>query len=129
MAQLKKWEKEFRGFIYYSYGTSNSKGVAILVPYYLTSKIKVTELKNDNDGRILIIHGSIAGTDLVIGNIYAPTRDHVQTQNMFLKNLRELIHDYSDKNLLIGGDYNICLDSKLDKNGGKQWSAHHTIQI
>ena len=41
----KQWEKEFKGSIYYSRETSNSKGVAILLSRYLESLIDVMELK------------------------------------------------------------------------------------
>ena len=90
----KQWEQEFEGSIFFSHGTSNSKGVALLIPSYLKSLIKITEIKKDNSGRILIVHCDIAGTELVIVNIYAPTKDLPHEQNMFLHNLRNFIEDW-----------------------------------
>ena len=37
----------------------------------------------------------------------------------FLSNLRDVLYNYSDKALIIGGDLNACLDPTFDKKGGK----------
>ena len=39
-------------------------------------------------------------------------------QDNFFENLNELILRYSDRNLMIGGDFNVCLIPDLDKKGG-----------
>ena len=36
-----------------------------------------------------------------------------------MKLLKDYLEKYSDKNILIGGDFNICLNYSLDKRGGK----------
>ena len=54
----------------------------------------------------------------VLVNVYAPTKDKYVKQNDFLKDLHELIENYSEKNLLIGGDFNVYLNPKCDKRGG-----------
>ena len=115
----KQWEKEFGGSIYFSHGTSNSKGVAVAIPNCLKTLIKVIEIKSDDSGRLLVVHGEVAGAELVIVNIYAPTKDIPHEQNTFLDNLRAFIEEHGDKNLILGGDFNICLNFKLDKKGGK----------
>ena len=113
-----QWEKEFGGLIYFSHGTTYSKGVALLIPNNIKSLIKIVEIKKDNSGRLLIVHCEIAETELVIFNIYAPTKDFPHEQNTCL-NIRKFVEEYGDRNLLIGGDFNICLNFKMDKNGGK----------
>ena len=127
----KKWAKEFGGSIYCSHGTSTSKGVAFLIPKFFATSIKIIDVQAEESGRILVIHCEIASEDLIIFNVYAATKDHTHEQNLFLEKLRELMVKYSDKNILLGGDFNICLDLKLDKNGGKiiQNSSYRTNLI
>ena len=40
-------------------------------------------------------------------------------QNGFLSYLNLVIDDYSDKNIIISGDFNVCLDPLVDKFGGR----------
>ena len=40
-------------------------------------------------------------------------------QNVFLGYLNLVIDNYSDKNIILGGDFNVCLDPVLDKLGGR----------
>ena len=44
----------------------------------------------------------------------------------FLEKLNELILNYNDRNLMIGGDFNICLNRDLDKNW---WLSQNQISI
>ena len=60
----KTWEIQFGGQIFYSHGTYQSRGVAILIPNCLTGKIKVLKVKVDKEGRILILESQIDGNDI-----------------------------------------------------------------
>ena len=64
--------------IYFSYGTSNSRGVAILI----TSNydIKVHNVIEDEYGLFLILDIERNGSKYTIGNIYMPTRNHETEQ-------------------------------------------------
>lgn len=31
-----------------------------------------------------------------------------------------MLNDYIDKNVSVGNDFNVCMDPKLDKKGGRQ---------
>ena len=66
----------------------------------------------------MLFHCEIEKSIYVIVNIYAPTKDDAKAQNAFLYELIKLIEEYSDNPLIIGGDYNICLDNNKDKKGG-----------
>ena len=112
-----KWEKEFNGKIYYSHGTSNSRGVAILIPSNIDVDINILKITTDTNGRILLFHCEIEKSIYVIVNIYAPTKDNTKAQNAFLNELIQLSEEYSDNPLIIGGDYNICLDNNKIKKG------------
>lgn len=113
----KKWQGEFGGKIYFSHGTSQSKGVAILVPQYINFKLK--QSVNDNKGRILLLDCDINDEHFTLVNFYAPTKDNVEEQRKTLLKLQEIISDHVDSSLIIGGDFNCCLNPKLDKRGGR----------
>ena len=69
----------------------------------------------DQTGRILLIECKIENNEYVIVNVYTPTKNMPQEQMNFLSNLRDVLYNYSDKALIIGGDFNACLDPTLDK--------------
>ena len=111
------WQKEWGNIIYFCHGTSASRGVAILVPHNF--EIFVTDLKHDSEGRLLLLDCTIEGNSFILLNIYAPTKDKVEMQNVFLSYLHSVIENYSDKNIILGGDFNVCLNPVMDKHGGR----------
>ena len=115
-----KWKKEWDGEILFSDGESNSKGVATLIPKELLLDFTIIETEKDNNGRLLLIHCTIHKTELVLINIYCPTKDNPSGQDTFFTSLYNIIDKYSDKNIIIGGDFNTYLNIKKDKKGGKQ---------
>ena len=50
--------------------------------------------------------------------MYSPTKDKHHEQLLFLSHLKNIVNQYSDKALIIGGDFNTYLDVTLDKMGG-----------
>ena len=104
-----------------SYGTSQSKGVAILMPKQLDYDIDSTEL--DNNGRYISLEGSFNGHNLCLLNVYAPTADKMNEQNEFLDKITPII-DNNSHQLIIAGDLNCHLTPK-DKYG----SQYKTIQF
>ena len=96
--------------ILFSHGSSNSRGVVIVIPN--GSIIAVSGVPRDDYdyGRILI----------VLTNMYAPniwpvvlTNLYIDLKNIFLDNNFE-----SKENIIIGGDFNCILNANLDKKGG-----------
>ena len=113
------WSNEYKGKIYFSHGSSNSRGVALLLPRANQNfTLNIKDVKSDDDGRILLVDTEVENNPLVFLNVYAPTKDNVDFQNNFLENLVTIVGNYSDKPMIIGGDFNTYLDSKLDKKGG-----------
>ena len=112
------WCKELEGKIYFSHGTSSSRGVALILPKQNNIPLQVNTVESDTDGRIILINCIIGKRPVVMVNVYAPTKDKVLLQNSFLESLRNLVEKYSDKPMIIGGDFNICLNSMKDKKGG-----------
>ncbi len=109
------WKKEWGGEIIFSHGAYNSKGVAILIPQNSDPIIEKT--LRDDHGRYLAVKISINENIFTIINLYAPTKDKTKEQISFFNSLLPLI-DQSDINTIIGGDFNICLNS-IDKSGGR----------
>ena len=109
------WRHEWSGDVYFSHGTSNSRGVAILIPKGIN--ILIHNVTRDNSGRYIILDATIDDNQMTLINIYAPTRDNINDQLQFIQELQTSLIEYIDKNLIIGGDFNTYLNPKLDKKG------------
>ena len=74
-----KWQQEWGGKIYFSIGEFNSRGVAIILPKQLEEISDVKTIKTDDEGRFIIIECiySIENNNLVLINLYCPTKDHI----------------------------------------------------
>ena len=112
------WKREWEGEIYFSHGTGNSCGVAILISPGLN--ITVKEELSDQPGRTQFLRINIGDKDseILIVNIYAPTRNKVHEQISFLSKLKNQINCLDFVHIITGGDWNMIFDPKLDKQGG-----------
>ena len=115
-ASEKFWRSDWKGQVEFCHGTSSSRGVAILISKELN--ININEIIRDNTGRFLLIDAEFEGQNLIIANIYAPTKDHSDLQAEFLDFLYNRLLEYADKSLFIGGDFNICINPDIDKKEG-----------
>ena len=106
------WEKEWKGQSLWHHGTSSSRGIAFL--FHSRRHADISDIKTDNEGRILSILVSIDNFTLNLMNIYAPTelieREH------FIKNLQQFISPGNSSIIL--GDFNCTKNLNLDKTGG-----------
>ena len=76
--------------------------------------------KNDNDGRILILAVTINDVNFVLINLYNANTETEQLS--VLNNLSTLLEKFDatlEKNLILAGDFNFFLNSKLDAKRGK----------
>ena len=111
------WKKEAPNYdIYFSHGTSNSKGVCTMFPKYLN--IEVYETISDIYGRFLLIHLNISDVEFVLVNIYAPTKNNPNDQITFLKFIQEKLVRFMGKTIIMSGDFNTYINPMLDKKGG-----------
>ena len=76
-----KWSNEWNGTIVFSNGEANSKGVATLIPKELTDSFELIETKADEDGRFPLVNCKIIYLQLILINIYSPTKDNPSGQN------------------------------------------------
>ncbi len=113
---IKIWESEWNGQVYMSHGSSTARGVAILISPNIDIIIK--EIKCDSAGRLILLETIFEGQTLILVNIYAPTKDKKNAQLDFIKYIQQILLEYMDKHIMLGGDFNICLQPEIDKKGG-----------
>ena len=107
---VSEWNSQWGGKGFYANGTSNSRGVCILIKK--GCDIKVHKVHRDQEGRFIAIEALLEDQNVSIVNIYAPNQD---TPSFFVeleKNIKELT-----ENVILLGDFNLALDSKLDRWG------------
>ncbi len=109
----KSWTDEWGSKILFSNGNSNSTGVAILFPKNLEFTV-LDEFKDEN-GRLVGTKIKIDDDEYVMMNVYYPTRDHKADQVIFLETMKDHVMKYENEILIIGGDFNLYVDKKLDK--------------
>ena len=104
---IAKWEHEWGSKIIMSHGTSNSRGVAILFPNCLNFAIK--DYSFDINSRIIFPLLSNAETVYCLINVYSPTQDQEKEQLDFLDNIQVIIDENLDKQIIMGGEFNLYL--------------------
>uniref|UniRef100_A0A803SLC5 Reverse transcriptase domain-containing protein n=1 Tax=Anolis carolinensis TaxID=28377 RepID=A0A803SLC5_ANOCA len=96
------------GTTYHASCSEKKRGVVT----YVNEKIKSKKVFNDQDGRMLGVRLEIEGKILLICNIYAPNGSKTQ----FIEGLHQKILEQEYDDLLIMGDFNGVVNSKLDKS-------------
>ena len=89
----------------------------VLVRSDLDFKLKSIEV--DNEGRYVIIEADVQSSNFLFVNTYAPNK--VQEQCRFFDNLNKAIENFvvdKENKIIIGGDFDVTLDSNLDCAGG-----------
>jgi len=114
----KKWELEWkRDLMYFSHGTNDSCGVAILISPELD--IKTSLICKDDGGRFIALKvTTVTNEEFIVCNVYAPTRNKVQEQMKYINYVKETFSHLDSVHFVIGGDFNTVFDPKLDKQGG-----------
>lgn len=107
------WKSEWGCEIYFTHGTSNARGVAILLPR--DSDLKVLSSTPGPDGRSLVLQIEHNGVKYTLINVYAPTADEPEKELAFIDGIEECIQDVNPINIFMGGDLNHCINPTLDK--------------
>ena len=113
-----KWRTEFDGEIIFNHGSSDSRGVCILIRKYMSYEIH--DIKRDNHGRYIIADITINNKRMTLGNLYGPNKDDALFFNEFIHHTET----YTNDNRVIGGDFNCILNPVLDKKGGRPGHPH-----
>ena len=112
-----QWKNEWGAELIFCHGSSNSRGVAILIKNGVDCTIHKKVL--DPLGRYIILKAEIKDKMYVLINVYAPNKD--KDNVAFLKNLLITIQKEdldSENSIVLGGDFNCPLNPAVDKKGG-----------
>jgi exonuclease III len=99
--------------IFFSHGTSNKKGVITIISKEYDIKI-LNEYK-DTEGRYIILDIEMDNIKYTIGNLYAPTRNFEKEQINTFKDFISDIRKCEQENVILGGDFNLYLNPRVDK--------------
>lgn len=86
------------------------------------------EVASDERGRLLILQVEKEGSTYVLGNIYAPTQECLEEQIQLIDSLEDEISKLNPQNIIIGGDFNICMDWNLDRSTNSVSTPSHASQ-
>ena len=109
----KFWEAEWGGKVFFSHGSSNSKGVMILVNPKL--ELKVEKCITDKNGRYILLDLIVDESHIILLNIYAP--NDINQQVTFFRSLQNLLAEFASEDIVVARDFN-CALMELDKKGG-----------
>jgi len=112
-------QQNWDGDIYFSNGTDNARGVAILI--HANFDYILQRSQHDSHGRILSIEICTDETTINLVNIYAPRTDSERRQ--FFQTFDSYLSTNHDN--ILGGDFNTISDPRLDKLGGNPEARHH----
>ena len=86
-----EWRDDFKGEVFFSYGTVSSCGV--MIGYVGSKKVSFNKICKDNNGRVLIIEAEIETGTFILLNLYNPNSETEQLQT--LSNVDLLLSDFS----------------------------------
>ena len=122
----KKLRKDWVGQVFYSIGSSNSRGVAILVHKHL--QFKSNKVFSDDQGRMVIVKAELEGHHLILANIYAPNLDDPAFFGMLEYRLGE-IDDGHNYPIILGGDFNQVFDKDLDRSNAVNYKSRRAVEM
>ena len=114
VASENKWKDDWgNNNVFFSHGTSNAKGVAIL--FTDNFDVVITKEYHDDDGRIIILDIIINDEKMTIINVYGPNIDDPD----FFDSIGIILRDFASETIIWGGDFNCVQDVSIDKKGGR----------
>lgn len=112
------WRKEWGGKAWFEHGTTQSRGVAVLLNKRAEPHVEVREVRQALDGRFIMIEILIGEINFVLANFYGPNEDEAE----FFIQAFDILEKKDNPNMMLAGDFNTTLDPKLDSNSD---SDHH----
>jgi exonuclease III len=110
--EMAKWQSEWGGRAFWSFGAARSRGVAVLLKPNLDAKVKYFHY--DTDGRMLVVDIDLSGESYRLINVYAPN-DHA-VRREWLNSIDRWCA--GNRKIILGGDFNFVENTKIDKIGG-----------
>ena len=108
---------------WFSNGESNARGVAILCNKKFANK--VVEVHRDLNGRFIICKMNIGEYNYAIANVYAPNVNNAGYFNEIFEKITAMncIH------VIIGGDFNVVQDVRLDRSIERDYNKLNKLEI
>ena len=116
------WGQEWGNKCMFSNGSSNARGVGILLGSWVS---KVEEVRCDMSGRYILCKINIAEYSYCIANIYAPNTDDVNFFNYIFNQIRDMDCVY----VIVGSDFNVALNSKMDRSAYVEYNTGNRERI
>ena len=113
----KEWEKEWKGKLLFSHGTSSSKGV--IIGFTKNLDVSIDKWTSDKQGRILLVDITLESLKYTLINLYNANTEQEQVNT--LTSLKDHLskHDTDDDLYpIFMGDLNFIFDIELDALGG-----------
>ncbi len=105
-------------FLFFSHGSSEACGAAILIPRFM--KANLTNTLCDSDGRCVGIDVEINSQNYFLLNINAQIKDHSIEQNIFLTKITDILKENFEEIIIIGDDFNKTLNPNyMDQETGR----------
>ena len=111
------WTTQWQSKLFFSHGTCHSCGAMVLVRGDLHFNLIL--IRTDDEGRYIVLEAEVQGAHFLLVTLYVP--DKVQGRRRFIEKLTSTINDVIKDNepkLVVGGDFNVTLESDLDCSGG-----------
>ena len=117
------WSNQWGNKCLYANGDSNARGVSCLLTKNIVKGIK--DVYRDIQGRYLILKIMIGEYSYCVANVYAPNYDCPS----FFTEVYNIIKECDCTHSIIGGDFNLVLDSELDRSENTLYNrqAHETL--
>ena len=115
----KKWGEEWSGNpdnVIWSHGTSNSKGVGILIDEEYRKEnpsLKISDIIRDPNGRYVKCFITLNNVKFRVLGVYAPNKPLERIK--FFNDIHSIVNDEEDAENVFGGDWNCTQDSNLDR--------------
>ena len=100
-------------YFYFNSSSSQSRGAVIAISR--KCPINIQQSWHDEDNNVMMVFGSFDGENILLCCIYGPNSDCP----LFFNNLLDKIQSFGSDHILLGGDWNLYLDPKID-------SLHYT---
>ena len=114
-----EWGMQWGGPSFWSHGTSQARGVAVLVRRNM--QIVPRCIKHDDVGRYIIFQFEFKSRLFLLVNIYAPNED----KPMFFLEIFKKIEEMEGKRIFMG-DFNMVLEPEIDRN---HKSSHNNNKV
>lgn len=109
-SESQKSRRNWRGQLISTNFSAFARGAAIWIRHGVL--FQEIDRRIDDQGRYVLLRGTLDGRSIVLGSIYAPNTGH----DIFLQRLSGALAGWESFPWLLGGDYNAVLDTTQDRS-------------